>query len=263
MRLKLKLKAKESPAVIPVNYQYYFSAAVYLLLKFGSPEFSKFLHDQGFNLNGKKFKLFVFGLRLNKPVMRDGLFFLNDSQCELIISSPLIETFIRHFVLGTFEKQNIFINYQERSTKFLIHEVEMIPSPQFTSEMKFEMLSPLTVSTMIKKNERVIPYYYRYDDSNLTQAIKNNLLKKYKLLYNSDLTPAHFDFEFNKDEIERKMGNISKLITVAEGTPQQSKVKAIQCGFRIKTNPELVKVGYDCGFGEKNSMGFGLVKVHK
>lgn len=263
MRLKLSLRAKESPAFIPINYQYYFSSAIYLLLKFSSFEFSEFLHDQGFELNGKKFKLFVFGLRLRKPEMRDGLFFLNDSQCELIISSPLIDTFIHNFVIGTFEKQSIFINYQERSTKFLIHQVEMIPSPQFTSEMKFEILSPLTLSTMVKKNDRMIPYYYRYDDPKLVEAVKNNLVNKYKVLYQKVIDPDQFNFEFDKDQIEKKKGNVSKLITIAEGTPQQSKVKAIQCGFKIKTNPELIKVGYDCGFGEKNSMGFGLVTVHK
>lgn len=56
MQLKLKLQAKESPAVIPVKYQYYFSAAVCLLLKFGSPGYSKFLYDAGYQLDEKQFK---------------------------------------------------------------------------------------------------------------------------------------------------------------------------------------------------------------
>jgi len=30
----------------------------------------------------------------------------------------------------------------------------------------------------------------------------------------------------------------------------------------LKGNPKLIKVGYDCGFGEKNSMGFGFAVPH-
>lgn len=108
MRLKLKLKAKDSPAVIPVNYQYYFSAAVYLLLKFGSPEFSKFLHDQGFNLNGKKFKLFVFGLRLNKPEMRDGrLFSYNPKHLQKNVSFVILIKVVEEEAFNSFNCQQI------------------------------------------------------------------------------------------------------------------------------------------------------------
>ncbi|MEI6848119.1 MAG: CRISPR-associated endoribonuclease Cas6 [Chlorobiaceae bacterium] len=31
--------------------------------------------------------------------------------------------------------------------------------------------------------------------------------------------------------------------------------------FRIEAPSELIEVGYECGFGEKNSQGFGMVKV--
>ena len=26
-------------------------------------------------------------------------------------------------------------------------------------------------------------------------------------------------------------------------------------------NPELIQIGYECGFGDKNSAGFGMVEV--
>jgi CRISPR-associated endoribonuclease Cas6 len=31
--------------------------------------------------------------------------------------------------------------------------------------------------------------------------------------------------------------------------------------FTLSGNSELIKVGYECGFGEKNSTGFGMVEL--
>ncbi|MHA1827019.1 MAG: CRISPR-associated endoribonuclease Cas6, partial [Candidatus Heimdallarchaeaceae archaeon] len=33
--------------------------------------------------------------------------------------------------------------------------------------------------------------------------------------------------------------------------------------FKAYGDDELIKVGYQAGFGEKNSLGFGMVKVDK
>lgn len=33
--------------------------------------------------------------------------------------------------------------------------------------------------------------------------------------------------------------------------------------FRVRGDPKLIEIGYKAGFGSKNSMGFGMVKVTK
>jgi CRISPR-associated endoribonuclease Cas6 len=33
--------------------------------------------------------------------------------------------------------------------------------------------------------------------------------------------------------------------------------------FRARGDPKLIEIGYKAGFGSKNSMGFGMVKVTK
>jgi len=62
LRLLLTLKADEGN-LISFNYHYHLSSAIYKLLQFGSEEFSAFLHDTGFKLNGKSYKLFTFALK--------------------------------------------------------------------------------------------------------------------------------------------------------------------------------------------------------
>lgn len=267
MRLKILLQCVSKPAVIPINYNYQFFAAIYLLLKFGSPDFSKFLHDQGYKIENRNFKLFTFALKLWKyEILTNSNFSgshfkLISPYVDLIISSPMVDTFIKNFVIGTFEKQKIFIVYPEYVTKFLIKEVELIPDPQFTNEMSFRLLNPIVLSTMVNRNGKLSPYYFRINDDGLIENLKQNLLRKYSLLYDKDLVLNEFEFEFDEDYIKKRNGVVSKLITIAEGSKYESKIKGIMCDFKIKTNPELIKVGYECGFGGKNSMGFGFVEV--
>jgi len=265
MRLKFFLRAVTPNSVIPINYYYHFSSAIYLLLRFGSEEFAKFLHDIGFTVPGKKknFKLFAFAVEFKRITINQNLINLVEPEVFLTISSPIIEPFVKNFIIGVFTKQNIFINFEDLSTKFNILQVEKLSEPIFKDEMIFNTLSPITLSKPIEKNDKPFPYYLRYDDPELSQFMKSNLLDKYKVVHNKQLEVDDFTFEFDKDEIERKKGKVSKLITIAERSLEETKIKAIKCDFKIKTHPELIKIGYECGFGAKNSMGFGLVKAAK
>jgi CRISPR-associated endoribonuclease Cas6 len=56
--------------------------------------------------------------------------------------------------------------------------------------------------------------------------------------------------------IARKNGKISKLIEFKK----QVMVKATESPFTVEADPELIKIGYECGWGEKNSAGFGCVE---
>jgi len=37
--------------------------------------------------------------------------------------------------------------------------------------------------------------------------------------------------------------------------------ECVEMGFETKESRELLEMGYKAGFGERNSMGFGMVKV--
>ncbi|MEJ5305699.1 MAG: CRISPR-associated endoribonuclease Cas6 [Ignavibacteria bacterium] len=268
MRLKLTLQCVSKPAVIPINYNYQFSAAIYLLLKFGSPEFSEFLHNNGYKIENKNFKLFTFAVKLrkyqilNNNRLEGNHFELLSPFIDLYISSPLVESFIKNFVIGTFEKQKVHIVHKQYVSRFVIKHVELIPDPEITNEMNFRLLSPLVLSTLVLRNGRLSPYYLRINDPGIEENLLQNLVRKYRLIYKQDIKVDDFYFEFDKEYIEKKKGVVSKLITIAEGSKNESKIKGIMCDFKIRTNPELIKVGYECGFGSKNSMGFGFVEVN-
>ena len=57
-------------------------------------------------------------------------------------------------------------------------------------------------------------------------------------------------------------GKISKLIHFKKIDKNiKTKIKGFEAPFKIIANPELIKVGYDCGFGNDNSAGLGCVEI--
>ena len=88
--------------------------------------------------------------------------------------------------------------------------------------------------------------------------LKNNILAKYNLVHHKEFAGnTDFEFSFDPNYIINKKGKISKLITFKDNI----KIKAMEAPFKITADPELIKIGYECGFGEKNSGGFGMAKV--
>lgn len=57
MIFQLILNKNKSNAVIPINYQYPLSAAIYKILQKGDSEYAQFLHEEGY---GKGYKFFTF-----------------------------------------------------------------------------------------------------------------------------------------------------------------------------------------------------------
>ncbi|OGU42413.1 MAG: CRISPR-associated endoribonuclease Cas6 [Ignavibacteria bacterium RIFOXYB2_FULL_35_12] len=262
MRLKLSLDADKNSVLSP-NYNYPLSAAIYNLLRFGSPEFSKFLHDIGFRQNGRTYKLFCFALKFDQIKISDGLINMISPKANLYITSPLIDDFIKNFVIGTFEEQKIKIYSNYRTTEFRIAQMELVPNDFISEETKFLLHSPMVLSTVRKYEDgKMVQYYLRPDDKKeINRIITSNLLSKYKLIYGKELTTDELELEWDQQYLS-KHERVTKKITINESDKNSVDVIGIQAPFMLKGNPKLIKVGYDCGFGEKNSMGFGFAVPH-
>lgn len=259
MRLKLTLKAPDNGTLM-FNYNYPLSSSIYNLLRFGSPEFSEFLHDIGYKLNGKIYKLFTFALKFEKFKMeRSGIRLLSPN-VFLYISSPIIDDFIKNFIIGTFESKNIIIADKSTPVKFRINNAELIPMPEFKEKMKFILLSPLVLSTRKERMGEMRQYYLRPEDRyDIDRIISMNIRNKYQLMYGEEVNS---ELQLTWDEhYLRKNRRVTKKITIDENGTNPIDIIGIQAPFTLHGDPDLMKVGYECGFGEKNSMGFGMVDV--
>jgi CRISPR-associated endoribonuclease Cas6 len=265
MRLILKLECLNSKK-LSLNYNYSLASAIYKLLEFGSPQFSSFLHDIGYKQNGKSYKLFSFAFHLENAKIEQRYFNLTSPNASIYISSPLIEDFIKNFVIGTFHSQRIEIYADYNKTEFKILQAELVPPPEFKEQMKFTLLSPLVLSSYKSHNDKVGQHFFRYDDDveEINRVFNANLMNKYKSIINKEYSGNGVILNWDADYI-KKMENegkrISRKITVTKDLNNPIDIIAINAPFNLEGDAEIMKVGYECGFGEKNSMGFGLAKA--
>jgi CRISPR-associated endoribonuclease Cas6 len=265
MRIELTLSPEKNCAV-PINYYYAISAAIYRILSFSSHEYATWLHDKGYmDSSGKPRKLFNFSSLKISPkakLQNDVLIIPETSQVTLFISSPLLEDFIQNFVQGVFLDQKIAIGNDKTVGRFHVSKVFVQPKPEFKESMKYHLLSPLLLSTMKEHNGKLSQYYLRPDDAEVEKTARQNILRKYEVIYKKEFLPTKFIFNLDKNYIQSKGGSdrISKLITINKGK-EAIRVKAFVAPFTLATDKELHELIYECGIGEKNSQGFGMVEV--
>ena len=287
MRLHLTIRSVRGGSSIPLSYSYYLSTALYRWIEQSSPEYSAFLHDHGFPLDGtlRRFKHFCFSqLDVPKRRITNGRLQILSPTINWYIGMPVEET-LQHLVVGMFESREFYIEREEN--EFVVEQVETMPEPEWKSPMRFRMISPLTVSVPEERNGRLIPHYLQADDARLSDALRRNIVNKYRSLcrsewparrngsagehsdhtitsdYQSDLQDTEFRCTLDEKFITDRGGpeKISKLITIKQGRPDETKVRGFMCPLTIEGNPELIKFAYESGLGEKGSLGFGMLEV--
>lgn len=260
MRIRVLLHCVSAKS-LTINYNYPLSAAIYNLLRLGSPEFSEFLHSKGYKINARNYKLFSFALRFHKSEISNGLINLIEPGATLYIASPLIEDFVKNFLIGTFEQKLIELRFPSLTTIFNIKSAEIIPSPEFNSSMKFILLSPMVLSTGKIENLKITQKYLRPQNiSTINRVLTDNLKNKYYLVYNEKKSFDEVSLLWDDDYL-LKRERVTKKVTIKRNGIPPIDVIGIQAPFKLEANPDLIKVGYECGFGEKNSMGFGMAEV--
>lgn len=252
MRIRLMFQAKDQRASIPLNYNYAVSSLIYKTIAESSPEFAQKLHEKGFMVGEKTFKLFTFSRIETKDAFVDfksKRIFLNNPFIKLQVSSPIPE-FLQNFVFGTFTQKSFRIDNSE----FSLDSAETLDEPEITEEMNFRALSPITESIRNEKNETV--YLLPKDD--WSEVITRNLQRKYEALYGKILPDAKIEWKWDTYYFadERKQKKAEKLIDI-----KGIKVRGWLAPFSVKGDRELVKLGYETGFGNKNSQGFGMAEM--
>lgn len=257
MRVKLTFSQEEPKTSIPINYNFYVTSLIYNVLSRSSQDYSTFLHDEGYQYNDtKKFKLFTYSqLKFPDMEVNGDRLISTSEEIQLFLASP-VDEFVEHLANGLLQQGEIYIAESHFRTK----TVEIMELPDFSNEnsVKFSCLSPIVSSTMRERDGELHTYYYRYDDPELDDNIRENLERKYRLVHGEEFDSNQSDFElsFYGDYIEKRDGKVTKLIDF-KGT----KIKGIFAPFELKAPPELIEIGYEAGFGGKGSMGFGMVEV--
>jgi CRISPR-associated endoribonuclease Cas6 len=257
MRFQLTLQVPNKQfRTIPLNYQYELSSLIYKTIAKGSQEYAEWLHQNGFQLGEKQFRMFTFSNLIipKKKIDIQKETIEIESETITLELAFLPERSTEEFIKGVFSDRTFSIGNKQTIAEFAVQSIELQPQPNFSQPMFGRMESPLCITKIL---ENRTTKYIMPDEEEASELLKNNLLRKYEAFYGK---PFAEDLFF----VWEATGSIkSKLIKIKTGTPQQTKVRGAICTFRLFTHPELLKIAYNAGLGEKNSMGFGCVGIGK
>ncbi|MEG1485107.1 MAG: CRISPR-associated endoribonuclease Cas6 [Bacteroidales bacterium] len=259
MRFKLILEVDKNAFgnVLPINYQYEQSAAIYKLLSKSNTQYSQWLHDNGFQLeNGKCFKLFTFSrfkIEKREVLQQEERIIILSDTIEWQISF-LPEKSTGNFIQGIFSNEIFQIGDKKSVVQFRIKSIEALQMPEFKSEMIFESMSPICIRSNSQdgKIDYISPLDFRAKG-----AILVGLMSRYQAFYNK---PYQGDLNFDFSVLTEPK---SVLIKMKSDTPAQTKVRGYMCRFKIKVSAELMRIMYESGIGEETAQGFGCVREVK
>ena len=240
MRLTLEFDS-ERRLSLPIQYNYTIQGFLYGNI---TPELGEFLHNQGFVFEKRSFKMFTFSrLQGRYEMIGDRIVFY--PPVTLTISSPF-DRFIQELANTMLQKGDLEL----AGCKVYVANIKVLPEVKIEDEIRIKMLSPVVVySTLQTKEGKKKTYYYSPFETEFTDSLDNNLRNKYEAFFG-------------------KAARARKLVLETAGRPKEkimkyrgTIIKGWMGQFVLNGNKKLLKLGYDCGIGAKNSQGFGMVEV--
>lgn len=245
MRITIEFSA-EKEIILPIHYNHILQGFLYKNLT--DKDYRNFLHQTGYHLENKQFKLFTFSRLLGKFKM-----YKDDSKIafyppfKLVISSA-VEQFITDLAETLIKTDLCFLG--DRPVE--IKSINVHKNIEFPDKVQIKMLSPMVAySTILEEGKKHTNYHSPWDGK-FIEIAKNNLLAKHEVIYGALPDNKEINIIPNGNQ-EQKFARVINY----KGTY----IKAYAGIYWLKGNPDLIKVAYDTGLGSKNSQGFGCWEV--
>lgn len=242
MNCILQLRS-EKPIRLPINYNHIIQGWLYHSI---SETLADFLHDYGFVVGKRAFRLFCFS-RLMGPYKIKGQEIVYDQNVRLIITSPL-PFFLEELVNGIMLCSSIHWG----DNWVTVEKIETYHSVVSGNEIIVRCLSPVTVySTMLRPDGRKYTVYFEPKESGYGELITHNLCHKFQAVTGGKReVPAGL--------VHVKQMHSGKMVVVKY---KDIIIKGFLGKLRLSGSGELLQTAVDCGLGSKNAQGFGCVEV--
>lgn len=238
MRLKISLASSKSNLLIPFNYNHILSAIIYR--KIADLDLAAKLHFS------KDFKFFTFSqLYFSKWKRTPKGIISHDGKLHFYISSPN-EQLIKSLVEGHLENTEV----EFKGEKLLVEQIELLKKPEFKSKMKFKTMSPISASIKREIDGKLKIWDLGPGDERFYESVQKNLVNKYTSFYG----------EYDGDtwiRLKPDMKTAKRRRIEIKGDFH----RGYMMKFEMEADPRLMDFAYDCGLGERNSMGFGMVDL--
>jgi CRISPR-associated endoribonuclease Cas6 len=247
MRIKIEVVASKN-IYLPKSYNAYIQAFIYTML---NPHAATWLHNSGFELKEKKFRLFTFSEILERAKINDN-YFVFPSQISFFVSSPVdwILEQVAHNAIKSpaFKLGNNDVNISSIAI--------MAPAPIESEKITIKAVTPIEVHTTFdtKENKKKTYFYTPFEDE-FSLRVNDNLQNKWSAYSNKICTHSV---------------NIKPLFKGNKNLRVRSFVKKNSRPFRIngwvgkyvlEGHPDFLKFAFDAGLGSGNSRGFGMFQI--
>lgn len=244
MYLKITfLPIDEKGVRLPIQYNYYVQSMIYKLL---DEKMANFLHERGFELRKRQFKMFCFSQLIgNYKILKETKEIVFTDQIDLYISSPMMEFLTQ---LSNSLLLNDYVVLSDE--KLIVKSVEIKKESVKGNKVMVRVLSPVTVySTLYRPEGGKYTCYYAPKDKEFTKLISENMIKKYIAYYKKE--PSNKEFNI------KPIGKNRLHVLSYKGTL----VKGYSGRFILEGGQSLIELALSSGLGSKNSQGFGYIKL--
>lgn len=239
MRLKINLTSKKRDYLIPYNYNHILSAILYR--KIADLDLAAKLHFS------KDYKFFTFSQIYFPQWKRTKRGIISrDGKLEFHVSSPNDEL-IKSLVEGHLENSDVDF----KGDKLLVEQIELLKKPVFSDCMKMKTMSPVIARIKREINGKLKIWDLGPGDERFYESIQKNLINKYVKFYRDYDGDRWVKIRPDMKSAKRRRINI-----------KGNYHRGYMMNFEIEADKRLLEFAYDCGLGEKNSMGFGMVEIN-
>ena len=239
MIVKFVFEAEGDRLELPKNYNSTLQGFFY---KNMDSELASFLHERGFYLGKRVFKLFVFSKIFGKLLGKDYEKVYYAPRFRVYFASPrndIAITTLREFILS---RGHLLLG----KNRVKVLAVKPVILKDLESPLKVKAVSPITVYKT-PPGERKHIYLSPFDDE-FYRLLIENLKKKYNIVYGK---PFEGEIEIKPVKVSEK--DFKKV--VFKGTL----IHAWSGVFEINAPKEVINLALEAGLGAKNSAGFGMV----
>lgn len=247
MRLSISFSIS-SGSSIPVNYNHLLTGLIYGLAGGEAPEWASRLHEEGFvGAEKRPFKFFTFSQLFGGPgssMVESGRIFFFTDRLRWTFGSclPVLSTIIMDALLS---RGKVNIGGMEASVVSVIAEQ---PKTFPSGKGRFTCISPLVGSLF---HEKMGHKYLSPEDPVFWEVVSKNLSRKWNALTGKEPSEA---VQLKPDFLYLQRKRTSKAITIKPGEI----VIGHLIPFLAQGPSELLALGYESGFGSRNSLGFGM-----
>lgn len=256
MKFSIKLTPTKGISIIPINYQYPLSSAIYRIISKGDSTYASFLHETGY---GKGFKFFTFS-QINCPFKIEGdrmRLLGSELSFEVAFHLPLA---MESFIKGLFKSESITIADKKSKTDFSVKSIETMPNALLSYKereiinIQLKLGSPVVAGL---QNEKGNYDFLSPDDSRFTESLIYNWRGKIATCFD-EATASEALLLLNI--VPMKQPFKSRLITIKAGTPAETKIRGwTNFLLEVKVERRFVELLINGGVGIYNAMGFGCV----